>query len=391
MPCPYVMKIVVDENIPFGREAFSTLGEVETSHGREIAPKKLENADVLIVRSITKVNSELLERSQVKFVGTATIGLDHIDVKYLNDRNIGFASASGSNSNSVSEYIACALLYTVNKLCLNLRDLTIGVVGVGSVGSKVAKKANALGMKVLLNDPPLSDRTGDIKYRPIQELMANCDILTFHVPLERQGKYPTYHMIDEKFLRCLKKCPVIVNTSRGGIMDTKAVKSALMHCRISQVILDVWENEPDIDTGMLKMSLVGTPHIAGYSFDGKVNGTFMIYNSLCQYLNKKAKWNPNDFLPDSNCPVIKVGEMNNGSLEKKLHEVISQVYDIEKDDSKLREIAAITAEKQGMYFDSLRKNYPVRREFFNTEILFEKEDSQLANILSEIGFKVDKI
>jgi len=385
------VKIVVDENIPFAKEAFSTLGKVETFHGREITSQKVEDADVLIVRSITKVNSKLLEKSSVKFVGTATIGLDHIDVKYLNDRGIGFASAPGSNSNSVSEYIACALLYTANKLCLNLCDLTIGIVGVGNVGSKTAKKAKALGMKVLLNDPPLFERTGNIKYRTIQELMENCDILTFHVPLERQGKYPTYHMIDEKFLRRLKKCPVIINTSRGGVMDTEALKSALMHCRISQTILDVWENEPDIDTRMLKMALIGTPHIAGYSFDGKVNGTSMIYNSLCQYLNKKAKWNPNDFLPDSNCPVIKVGEMNNGSLEKKMHEVISQLYDIEEEDSKLREIITITAEKQGMYFDSLRKNYPVRREFFNTEILFEKEDSQLANILSRVGFRIGKI
>ena len=384
------MKIVVDENIPFAKEAFSTLGEVETSHGREITPQKVEDADVLIVRSVTKVNSELLEKSSVKFVGTATIGMDHIDIEYLKDRGIEFVSAPGSNSNSVSEYIVCALLTAANKLCLNLHDLTIGVVGVGNVGSKVAEKTDALGMKVLLNDPPLLKKTGNKKYRPIQELMEKCDILTFHVPLERQGKYPTYHMIDEKFLRRLGKCPVIINTSRGGVMDTEAVKSALMRSNISQVILDVWENEPEIDTEMLKIALIGTPHIAGYSFDGKVNGTSMIYNSLCQYLNKKIKWNPKDFLPESDCPVIEVDELS-GSLEKILHNVISQVYDIEKDDSKLREIIATAAEKQGTYFDSLRKNYPVRREFFNTEILFKKEDSQLANILSKIGFKVDKV
>jgi len=344
----------------------------------------------LIVRSITKVNSKLLEKSSVKFVGTATIGLDHIDVEYLKNRSIGFASAPGSNSNSVSEYMVCALLTATNKLCLNLCDLTIGIVGVGNVGSKTAKKAKALGMKVLLNDPPLFEKTGNIKYRPIQELMESCDVLTFHVPLERQGKYPTYHMIDEKFLRCLKKCPVIVNTSRGGVMDTEAIKSALMRSDISQIILDVWENEPDIDIEMLKMTLIGTPHIAGYSFDGKVNGAFMIYKSLCQYLNKKAKWNPNNFLPESDCSVIEVNELE-GSLEKKLHKVISQVYDIEKDNSKLRKSLSISAEKRGAYFDSLRKNYHIRREFFNTEILFEKEDSQLANILSGMGFKVDKI
>ncbi len=384
------MKIVVDENIPFAKEAFSTLGEVETSNGREITPQKVEDADALIVRSITKVNSKLLEKSSVKFVGTATIGMDHIDVGYLKDRGIEFVSAPGSNSNSVSEYIVCALLTAANKLCLNLHDLTIGIIGVGNVGSKVAKKVEALGMRVLLNDPPLLEKTGNIKYRPIQELMESCDVLTFHVPLERQGKYPTYHMIDEKFLRCLKKCPVIVNTSRGGVMDTEAIKSALMRSDISQVILDVWENEPDIDIEMLKMTLIGTPHIAGYSFDGKVNGAFMIYKSLCQYLNKKAKWNPQDFLPKSNCPVIKIHEVN-GPLEKKLHKVISRVYDIEKDDSKLRESRSMPSEKRSAYFDSLRKNYHVRREFFNTEILFEKEDSQLANILSGMGFKVDKI
>ncbi len=380
------MKIVVDENIPFAKEAFSTLGEVETSHGREITPQKVKDADVLIVRSITKVNSKLLEKSSVKFVGTATIGMDHIDVEYLKDRDIGFVSAPGSNSNSVAEYIVCALLSAANELYLNLCDLTIGIIGVGNVGSKVVKKVEALGIKVLLNDPPLLERTGDAEYRPIQELTDNCDILTFHVPLERHGNYPTHHMINEKFLRSLKKCPIIINTSRGGVMDTDAVKSALMHCGISQTILDVWENEPNIDMEILKMALIGTPHIAGYSFDGKVNGTFMIYDSLRRYLNKKAEWNPQDFLPKSNCPVVKVNERN-VSLEKKLHKVVSQLYNIEKDDLKLRESLSVPAEKRGAHFDSLRKNYPVRREFFNTSILFEKEDLQLANILSKIGFK----
>jgi len=380
------MKIVIDENIPFAKEAFSTLGEVETSHGREITSQKTEDADALIVRSITKVNSELLGRSSIKFVGTATIGMDHIDVEYLKNSGIEFVSAPGSNSNSVSEYIVCALLYAANKLSLSLKNLALGIIGVGNVGSKVAKKAETLGMKVLLNDPLLFERTGDIKYRTIQELIENCDVLTFHVPLERHGKYPTHHMIDKNFLESLKKCPIIINTSRGGVMDTESVKSALMHCEISQVILDVWENEPNIDVEMLKMALIGTPHIAGYSFDGKVNGTSMIYNSLCQYLNKKAKWNPNDFLPKSDCPVVKV-EKQNGSLEEKLHKLVSQLYNIEKDDSKLREYLSMPAEKRGEYFDSLRKNYPVRREFFNTSILFEKEDLELANVLSEIGFK----
>jgi erythronate-4-phosphate dehydrogenase len=381
------LKIIVDDNIPFGNEMFSTLGDVLSSDGREITQVKVNDADVLIVRSITKVDESLLKESTVKFVGTVTIGFDHIDINYLGKRNIPFESAPGSNSNSVAEYVICALLTTVNKLNINLKDLTLGIIGVGNIGSKVEKNARALGMNVILNDPPLYDSTGDNKYRPLGELLSDCDIITYHVPLTKEGKYPTFHMIDYEFLSKLKKKPIIINTSRGSIASTNDLKKTLHSGYISHIILDVWENEPNIDIELLKMSLLGTPHIAGHSLDGKVNGAYMIYQSLCQHLNKNPVWDPKDHLPKSNVPIITIEKLSN-SLEKNLFNVLSQVYNIEKDSLMLRKIINLPVEKQGNYFENLRKNYPVRREFFNTEILFKDKNTKMSNILSGIGFKI---
>lgn len=381
------MKIIVDDNIPFGNEMFSTLGDVLSSDGREITQVKVKDADVLIVRSITKVDESLLKESAVKFVGTVTIGFDHIDINYLRKRNIPFESAPGSNSNSVAEYVICALLATVNKLNINLKDLTLGIIGVGNIGSKVEKKAHALKMNVLLNDPPLYDLTGDNKYRPLEELISCCDIITYHIPLTKKGKYPTYHMINYEFLSRLKKKPIIINTSRGQIASTNDLKKALDSGYISNVILDVWENEPNIDTELLKMSLLGTPHIAGHSLDGKVNGAYMIYQSLCQHLKKNPVWDPKDNLPKSNVPIITIEKLSN-SLEKNLFNVLSQVYNIEKDSLMLRKIINLPVEKQGNYFENLRKKYRVRREFFNTEVLLKDKNTDLVNILNGLGFMI---
>ncbi len=381
------MKIIVDDNIPFGKEIFSNLGEVLISDGREIMQNKLKDANVLIVRSITKVDANLLKDTRVKFVGTVTIGTDHIDIDYLKDNNIHFSYAPGSNSNSVAEYVICALLVIVNKLNLNIEDLNLGIIGVGNIGSNVEKKAHALGMNVLLNDPPLYDLTGNDKYRPMEELIRICDILTYHVPLTKKGKYPTYHMVNDEFLSKLKKRPVIINTSRGSVATTSSLKKALRSGYISQATLDVWENEPNIDTELLEMSLLGTPHIAGYSLDGKVNGAYIIYQSLCQHLKKNPEWDPKDYLPKSNVPIIKIENVSN-SLEENLYNILLQVYNIEKDNLMFREIINLPNNEQGRFFENLRKNYPVRREFFNTETPFKDKNTELVNILNGLGFKV---
>jgi erythronate-4-phosphate dehydrogenase len=393
------LKITADANIPYVAECFSSIGEVEVVSGREITPTVVADADALIVRSVTRVDSDLLDKSRVRFVGTATIGFDHIDTEYLSRRNIGFASAPGSNANSAAEYVIAALLEIGQKHKINLEDNSIGIIGVGNVGSRVAKKAAALGMKVKLNDPPLRRQTGDPKYLPIDELFG-CDFLTLHTPLTFDGVDKTFHLIDKKFLRALRTYCVFINASRGAVVDSVALKAAIKTGLLKAVALDVWENEPNIDTELLEMVDIGTPHIAGYSLDGKITGMIMIYKALCDYFGLKAKYDVEDFLPEPIVPELKINPYD-GDEREVLQQIVRKIYNISEDDGKLRDIIKENAEKRGKLFDSLRKNYPVRREFQNTQVLIatEKVDSRLrgndrsraeiiAKKLAGIGFRV---
>jgi erythronate-4-phosphate dehydrogenase len=376
------MLIIADENIPFVKESFGTLGDVVTMSGRNISASAIEKADALIVRSITKVNSGLIEKSHIKFVGTATIGTDHIDLPYLKEKGIAFASAPGSNANSVAEYITSVLLVLAKKNNFSLENKTIGIVGVGNVGSKVCIKAKTLGMKVLLNDPPLFRSTGDKKYLPIENLM-NVDIITFHVPLTKNNIDATYHMINKDFLRQLKKGVILMNTSRGPVAQTSALKEALQNKILSDAIIDVWENEPSIDTELLSLVTIGTPHIAGYSYDGKVNGTYMVYKSLCQYLGKTPIW-------DTLSALVSKGELNidnrNKNNQTVLLELVNKMYDILEDNDNLKKINTLAVTEQGKYFDKLRKEYRARREFSSIKVKLSKPDKNLEKIIIGLGF-----
>ena len=305
------MKIVADGNIPFVKECFSTIGEVKVVPGRQIKPEVLADADCLLVRSVTKVNEKLLAGSKVRFVATATIGFEHIDTEYLAKNKIGFASAPGSNANSVAEYIVAALLSVGKKHKIKLEGKSIGIVGVGNVGSRVAKKCGALGMKVLLNDPPLQRQTGDSKYLPIEKLY-DCDFITFHTPLTFEGIDKTFHLADEKFFKSLKPGCVFINSSRGGVMDTQALKAAMKSGKLKAVILDVWENEPNIDNELLRMVDIGTPHIAGYSLDGKIAGMIMIYEAACKFFGLKPQRTIENYLPAPLVPEIRIEDDGQG-------------------------------------------------------------------------------
>jgi erythronate-4-phosphate dehydrogenase len=393
------MKIVADENIPFVKECFASIGDVQTLSGRKITPEGIADADILLVRSITPVNEKLLANSKIKFVATATIGFEHVDVDYLNKRNIGFASAPGSNANSVADYIVAALLSVAQKHKITLEGKSIGVVGVGNVGSKVAKKCAALGMNVKLNDPPLFRQTGDEKYRPLNELF-DCDFITLHTPLTREGQDKTYHLADDKFFASLKTGCVFINTCRGAVHDTAALKAAIQNKKLGAVILDVWEKEPNIDCELLRMVDISTPHIAGYSLDGKIAGMIMIHNAACEHFDLKPKHKIEDFLPPPTVPQITIDKTSSdpaspkgyavASSQKLLHEIVRQVYAINRDDFNTREIAMVEQEKRGKFFDDLRKNYPVRREFQNTTVILSGQSEGLENKLKGIGFKVKK-
>jgi erythronate-4-phosphate dehydrogenase len=378
------MKIVADANIPFVCECFSSVGEVEILSGRDITPRKIAHADALLVRSITPVDGQLLQGSAVRFVGTATIGFDHVDVDYLQRHGIGFASAPGSNANSAAEYILAALLEIGRRQHLRLEGKRIGVIGVGNVGSRVACKCEALGMQVLRNDPPLQRRTGDPQYVPL-EALYDCDFITLHTPLTREGIDKTFHLADAGFFSALKPGAVFLNASRGAVTDSEALKAALQAERLRAVVLDVWEHEPNIDTGLLERVDLGTPHIAGYSFDGKVAGMIMIYRALCEHFGLSPQRQIGDFLPEPQVPRIQLETVGLGD-EELLARALDQIYSIRRDDENLRQIVGQPADGRGRFFDALRKNYAVRRESHNTTVVPDPPRESLARKLRGLGF-----
>ena len=378
------MRAVVDENIPYGREAFAEFGEVVTLPGRNMTAADLANADLLLVRSITKVNRDLLDGTPVKFVATATIGVDHIDEPYLRERGIGFSSAPGCNAMSVADYITAALHLVAEKHGLTLSNLSLGVVGVGNVGSKVAAKARALGMRVVVNDPPLAERTGDPIYRPIEDIHA-CEVITFHVPLEKTGPHATRHLCDAVFLAKLKPGTILFNTSRGAVVDNLALNAALRDAKIRAAVLDVWEGEPNVNAELLSRVDIATPHIAGYSFDGKVNGTKQIYEAACRHFGRTPTWDPAPLLPAPECPEIHLAPPYDNAIAQ----CVSKVYDILGDDARMRATMALPEAERGPAFDRLRKDYPRRREFHNTRVTLSVPDAALTATLRGLGFRAE--
>ncbi len=379
------MKIVIDENVLLGKETFSLIGEVTSVPGRSITPEAIKYADILVVRSVTKVDEKLLKNSDIKFVGSATAGIDHVDTEYLNDRGIGFSSAPGSNSNSVAEYVMSALLLLDRKGKISLDKLSLGVVGVGNVGSKVVKKAQGLGIKVLQNDPPRFRETKDSVFRELDELME-CDVITLHVPLSYSGEDKTFNLFDEKRINKMKRGSVLINTSRGKVVVGLALKSALRKGHLSGAILDVWEEEPDVDKELLELVDIGTSHIAGYSYDGKVKGTRMVFDAICEFFSIDKKWKVK--LPPPEVPYIEVTCNENENFSEIMSDVVFEVYDIRKDDNKLRKILNLEGKEKRDFFDALRANYSVRREFFNTSLKLSTENENLKNSFRALGFKV---
>ncbi len=374
------MKLIVDENIPFGKEAFENFGKVELCNGREINASICKNADALIVRSITKVNEALLGDSAVKFVGTSTIGTDHIDQAYLKKRNVTFSSAAGCNSYSVAEYVFSALTYLANKHKLTLNKLSIGVVGYGNIGKKVVAIAEALGMQVLVNDPPLErTRTSTRDFSTLDEALG-CDVVTFHVPLNRGGEDNTLHLLNEENLKFIKANAIVINASRGAVMSNEAFKKRIEELRDIYAVLDVWETEPDYDTELLKLVEIGTPHIAGYSYEGKVNGTVMIYDALSKHLGLHPDWKPK--LPPVNPNQIE--SSGRESAEELLTKLFRQSYSIIKDDTLMREGMNLPTHKRTEHFDTLRKQYKIRRELSNFKVLSGSGIEKFENLLKTL-------
>jgi len=378
------MHIVADENIPYAEEAFGRLGTVHRMPGRKITRADLLQADALIVRSITRVNADLLRGTPVRFVGTCTIGEDHVDKTWLADQGIAFASAPGCNANSVADYVTAALLFLEARHGMRLRGASLGVVGIGNVGSRVVQRAKALGMRVVVNDPPRTERDPGFTSEPLEAALV-CDFITFHVPLEKSGAWPTWHMVDAERLTQIRPESFLLNTSRGAVVDNQALLNHLKAGRLQGVVLDVWEGEPSPDPEMIRAVNIATPHIAGYSFDGKVNGTRQVYEALCRHVGATPDWDPAPLLPPPDCPEVTV----NPDDPDALRQAVFAVYDIRQDDARTRPLADMAdPAERGAAFDHLRKNYPRRREFINTTARLTRYDERMATVLRGLGFKV---
>ena len=374
-----MIKIIADDKIPFLKGVLEPYADVTYLPGKQITRDVIMNADALLIRTRTKCTDTLLKGTRVKFIGTATIGFDHIDTQYCEKNKIKWINAPGCNSFSVQQYIAAALLKIASEFRFSLKDKTIGIIGVGNVGSKIEKFAKILGMKVLLNDPPRARKEGEKAFNSLDKILYESDIVTVHVPLNVVGEDRTYNLFNETSFKKMQKDAWFFNSSRGEVTDTAALKELLRSGKLGGAVIDVWENEPDIDQELMAKAFIATPHIAGYSTDGKANGTAMVVNSLCKYFEISLKnWYPEN-VPQPASPEITI-DGRGKSEEDIIREAVFKTYNIAVDDLKLR-FSPSDFEKQ-------RGEYPLRREFTSYKIDLKGGSKKVQKMLEELGFKI---
>lgn len=375
------IRIISDDKIPFLKGALEPFADIHYLLPAQITAEVIKTADALLIRTRTKCNAQLLEKSSIKYIATATIGFDHIDTDYCESKGIKWINAPGCNSSSVQQYVASALLTLAEQKKFQLDTKTIGIIAVGNVGSKVEKIAKIFGMNVLLNDPPRERKEGSEKFVSLDYLIENSDIITFHVPLNKSGVDKTFHLADEILFDKFQKSKFIINTSRGEVVSTKDLKKAIKGGKVSLCVLDVWENEPSIDNELLNLVDISTPHIAGYSIEGKANGTAACVNALNEFfcLGLEQNWYPTH-LPLSNksreIRIDCVGKTN----QEIFFELIKSTYDIMGDDQRLRNSVSD--------FEKQRGEYPVRRECTYYDVQLSNANEQIKSAITELGFNL---
>ena len=380
MSRPTTPRIVCATSLALGREAFETLGDVAWLPEAAIGPEAVRDADVLVTRSKVKVNDRLLEGSRLRFYGTATAGFDHVDPAALERRGIAWAQAPGSNANSVAEYVLAALARIGLDRGIDWTGRVLGIIGAGHVGSRLAALAKPFGLRVLLNDPPLRDRTGDAAYVDRDELLAASDLVSLHVPLTDDGPYPTRGLANARFFARMKRGAVFINASRGEVVDEPSFHAAAGSGAFSAVVLDVFAREPDIDAAMMARADLVSPHIAGYSYDGRVKGTYMVYAAACRALGVEPRW----AIPAAASPTRLSAPAR---LEPSdLYRLITAAYDPAADDRRLRGLTA--GQPMGPHFQGLRASYPERYEFPHFAVDGLAPGSPGAATLAALGFVV---
>ncbi|MDC5848010.1 4-phosphoerythronate dehydrogenase [Vibrio europaeus] len=374
------MKILVDENMPYAEQLFSQLGEVVLKSGRTLTADDLVDVDALMIRSVTKVNAELIAKAnKLKFVGTATAGMDHVDQALLKEKGIYFTAAPGCNKVGVAEYAFSVMMVLAQQHGFSVFDKTVGIIGVGQVGSYLQKCLEGIGINVLINDPPKQAEGDTRQFTSLPKLLEQADIITLHTPITRDGEHPTHHLIDQGVLEMLRGDQILINAARGPIVDNAALKARLQKNDGFIAALDVFEFEPEVDMELLPLLAFATPHVAGYGLEGKARGTTMIFNSYCEFLNNELRAHASDLLPIAPVPQL---NLDREWDEATLHNITQLVYDVRKDDALFRREIS----KPGS-FDLMRKNYWDRREY-SAVTLVGGESCNLSP-LAKLGFQVE--
>lgn len=368
------MKILADAHIPYLKGVAEHFGEVEYLPGNQFSKEAIMEKEALIVRTVTHFGEEILSGTNVKLICSATIGYDHIDTAWCESHGVAWKTAPGCNAASVEQYVTASLLYLSHQYKFDLTDKTIGIVGVGNVGSKVAVASKKMGMRVLLNDPPREEKEGSADFVDIDTIQREADIITFHTPLTKTGNHPTYHLLDDLFVTTLEKKPFIINAARGGVTDNQVLKRAIANGQISGVVIDCWEKEPDIDQELLQMADIATPHIAGYSADGKWMATKMSLDNINDFFDLGITNTPYQSIPSPSQPIIDLSEIE---PEHQLHHAVWHTY------NPMIETLALKSSPEKFYW--FRSNYPLRREYLAYRIIHA--DTKLLNTLLSLGFR----
>ncbi|AUG01316.1 4-phosphoerythronate dehydrogenase PdxB [Pseudomonas sp. 09C 129] len=376
------MLIVADENIPLLDAFFAGFGEIRRFPGRAIDRAAIEGADVLLVRSVTQVSRALLEGSQVRFVGTCTIGTDHLDLEYFQETGIRWSSAPGCNARGVVDYVLGSLLTLAEIEGADLTQRTYGVVGAGEVGGRLIEVLRGLGWKVLVCDPPRQVAEGG-DYVSLEQILAQCDVISLHTPLTKAGELPTWHLLDKQRLRQLRPGAWLINASRGAVVDNTALCEVLLEREDLQAVLDVWEGEPQVDVALADLCVLATPHIAGYSLDGRQRGTAQIYQALCDYLGQPQAIHLRDLLPRPWLSEVSLDAHSDPAWS--LAMICRAVYDPRRDDADFRRSLVGSVAEQRAAFDALRKGYPPRREIDGLAVRIQGEAPGLQQIVSALG------
>jgi erythronate-4-phosphate dehydrogenase len=376
------MRIVADENIPLLDAFFAGFGEISRYPGRTLDSAAVADADILLVRSVTKVSRELLEGSKVRFVGTCTIGTDHLDLDYFAQAGIQWSSAPGCNARGVVDYVLGSLLTLAEIEGVELSQRTYGVVGAGQVGARLIKVLRGLGWNVLVCDPPRQAAEGG-DYVSLDEIIARCDAISLHTPLDKNGDTPTWHLFDKTRLNQLKQGAWLINAARGPVIDNNALREVLLAREDLQAVLDVWEKEPTVDVELAELCVIGTPHIAGYSLDGRQRGTEQIYQALCTHLGQPAPISLSDLLPKPWLAQVNLDAATDPAWA--LSMLCRGVYDPRRDDADFRRSLVGDAASQRLAFDALRKHYPPRREIEGLKVGLNGESAALMQIIQAIG------